>query len=155
MRSGRLIFPVLAELCPFEEALEDPDFKEPVRIQKEADGPGTRAKSTGAPYRLPCQVEPEEYAALNMQANGDAPRTQMHLIFHVRSLRGARPPQVRDRLAGLYTLRGSPLTASEATPELYATEVRPLSYGLNRGASEANLLRVTFRDRSEGVRRLT
>ncbi len=154
MRSGRLIFPVMAEIAPFVGAAdEDPDFKEPVRRSDCLDGPGQAASSEGASYRLPCQVEADEVDALNMQPHGDAPRSLVHLVFHHRDLRNGSTPKVRDRLIALWSKRGAVLMQFAASPGVYATEARPLSFGLSRSNAVANHLRVTFRDRSTTVRR--
>lgn len=150
---GRLIFPVLAEICPFVPALEDPEFKEPMRHAAGIDGPSVSSITDGAAWRVPCQVEPMETEALDMHANGNAPRTQMALIFHQIDLARARTPKVGDRLSGLFSLHGHSLHRYANPPGLFAVEARPLSYGLGRGVSEANLLRVLFVDRSQAVRR--
>jgi hypothetical protein len=151
---GRLISPVLAHLAPFVGAsAEDPDFKEPRRFGNE--GPGVPACTEGAPLRLPCQVEPDEVEALRMEANGETPRSRLHLVFHRRDIRRLGvAPKVRDRLVALTTLRGEPITEFPNPPGLFATEARPLSFGLSRTCATANLLRVTFEDRPQGARRL-
>jgi hypothetical protein len=152
---GRLIFPVIAELRPFSGAVvEDPDFKEPMRqAVGDDDGAGQALATCGPSISLPCQVEPDEVAALNMQPNGDTPRSHVHLVFHQGDLAGKPAPKVRDRLMCLRSKRGAVLADFGAAGGLIAVEARPLSFGLSRGNSVANLLRVTFRDRSQGVRR--
>ena len=150
---GRLISPVLAHLAPFvPAAAEDPDFREPRRVGTE--GPGVPAGTEGPMITLPCQVEPDEVEAMHLAANGNAPRTRLHLVFHRRDMqRAGVTPQVRDRLVALTTLRGAPIRAFASPPGLFAIEARPLSFGLSRRSAAANLLRVTFQERSQAAGR--
>lgn len=154
MSRGRLISSVLAEIQPFVTTVaQDPDFKEPCLVHSSDDAAGQTPPTAGEPFRLPCQVEPDEMGALNMLANGDAPRTKLNLIFHARDIRAANAmPKRRDRLLALYSKRGELLLDASASAPLHAVEVRPISFGLGRNCV-ANLLRVTFRERAQGVRR--
>lgn len=154
MTRGGLIFPVWAEIAPFTGAVaEDPDFHEPTRLET-PDGLGQAAPTHGPSYRLPCQVEMDAGGATNMQPNGDAPRHLMHLVFLQSDLtKFGIAPKPRDFLLAIYSRQGELLQSYQDGPQLMATEAKPLGFGLFRGRTKLNLLRVTFQDRNRGVRR--
>jgi hypothetical protein len=149
MTRGGLIFPVMAEILPFVGSEDvDTDFKEPLRS---GDHEGAYGKS----YLVACQVEPDVADAIAMQPNGDDPANRLHLVFNHPNRGKAGPaPQPRDRLLALRSMRGELLQDFESCESLYACEVVPLSFGLFRGRSKVNLLRVAFQSRSHAVRRL-
>ncbi len=164
MSRGRLIFPMLAELSRLDTRATaegnpdgtggyDPDFKEPVLIDNDDDGIGERVRREHSPVRIPCQVEPEVFEALQMLASGNAPRTRMELVFHFTDLeRLGLVGQIHpgDRLGAIYDFGGELVQAIRTSPGLFATEVRPGGFGLGR---KRNLLFVCFEDRSTGLQR--
>src|SRR5262245_42029236 len=99
---GHLIFAFLAELhrldtraCvtggpdgtgPLITSGYDPDFKEPVLVDRDDDGIGERVRYEHAPVLLPCQVESEAFDALQMHAAGNSPRFALQLVFHFSHL---------------------------------------------------------------------
>jgi hypothetical protein len=91
-----------------------------------------------------------------MAGSGNAPRTELSLVFHFRDLgrlglvdrtTGGAMIRPSDRLAALYDVSGSLLQAIQAPPGLYVTEARPIGFGLHRTRPSRNLLLVTFKDR--------
>ncbi len=170
MSRGRLIFPMLAEVHRLATRATgevdvngvggyDPDFKEPVLIDHDDDGIGERVRREHSPVRIPCQVEPEVFEALQMLASGNAPSSRLALVFHVMDLErlgladratGDIHMRVGDRLSAIYDVRGALVQAVRTPPGLFATEVRPGGFGLGRCR---NLLFVYFEDRSTGLQR--
>ena len=68
---GRLIFPFIAELCRFTGTHdEDPDFKEPLRVDRDNDGLGTPPKLEASALRIPCQVDSDVLEAVRMSPTG-------------------------------------------------------------------------------------
>ena len=93
---GRLIFPFLAELRRLDTAAMastdpdgagpltggfDPDFKEPVLVDRDGDGVAERERAELPAIRVPCQVEPKVFEDLRMLASGDSPRSDISLVF--------------------------------------------------------------------------
>ena len=85
---GRLIFPFLAELRRLDTAAMattdpdgagaltggfDPDFKEPVLVDRDGDGVAERERTELPAIRVPCQVEPKVFEDLRMLASGASP----------------------------------------------------------------------------------
>ena len=98
---GRLIFPFLAELRRLDTAAMastdpdgagpltggfDPDFKEPVLVDRDGDGIAERERTELPAIRVPCQVEPKVFEDLRMLASGDSPRSDISLVFHFKDL---------------------------------------------------------------------
>ena len=168
---GRLIFPFLAELHRLDTrgtaeadpdgagplvAGYDPDFKESVLVDGDDDGVGERLRAEHPAVRLPCQVEPEAFDALRMFAAGNSPKSRFELVFHFADLEreglvdtatGDALVRPGDRLGGLYDRAGELVQAIRTPPGLYATEARPIGFGLNLARPRRNLLLVTFGDR--------
>ena len=168
---GRLIFSFLAELARLDTlglAVVEPgapgpqvsgydaDFKEPVLVDTDDDGIGERRRHELPPVRLPCQVEPDVFDAVRMLAAGNAPRSRIELVFHFADLERAKlvdaitgDALVRpgDRLAALLDRTGALVQAVRTPPGLYATEARPIGFGLGLGGPQRNLLLVSFSDR--------
>lgn len=173
---GRLIFTFWAELYRLDpQAMAgpdgpatpqrgyDPDFKEPALFDADDDGVGERVRAELVPVRLPCQVEPHAVEALRMLATGNAPRSQLELIFHFADLErrqlvdaatGEALIRPGTRLGALYDGSGTLLHVVRTPPGLYATEARPIGFGLDLGRSRRNLLLVSFADRPQGSMRL-
>ena len=171
---GRLIFPFLAEIFRLDTcamATEDPDgsgpllsgydpdFKEPVLVDRNDDGIGERIRKEHSPVRVPCQVEPDSFEVLQEYASGNSPRSRIRLVFHFADLErmGLVDPnsgdallRVGDRLGGLYDLGGSLV---HSIPSLFATESRPIGFGLFMSRPRRNLLLVTFEDRKTAAPR--
>ena len=174
---GRLIFPFLAELHRLDTrgtaeadpdgagplvAGYDPDFKESVLVDGDDDGVGERVRAEHPAVRLPCQVELEAFDALRMFAAGNSPKSRFELVFHFADLEreglvdaatGDALVRPGDRLGGLYDRAGELVQAIRTPPGLYATEARPIGFGLNMARPRRNLLLVAFEDRQQAVGR--
>jgi len=175
---GRLIFPFLAELRRLDTAAMaatdpdgagpltggfDPDFKEPVLVDRDGDGIAERERVELSPIRVPCQVEPKVFEDLHLLATGDSPRSDLSLVFHFRDLERLRLVDAatgdalirpNDRLAGLYDLGGRLVQTIRTPPGLYATQAQPRGFGLGRSRPRRNLLLVTFEARQLAPRRI-
>ena len=97
-----------------------------------------------------------------MLASGNAPRSQLDLVFHFKDLErlGLVDPasgdaliRPGDRLAAIYDKAGHLVQAVRTPPGLYVTEARPIGFGLSMARPRRNLLSVTFEDRQQGKRR--
>ncbi len=175
---GSLIFAFLAELHqldvggtaagpprpPSVVTGMDEDFKEPVLVDRDDDGIGERVRNELPPVRAPCQVEPAIFEEQRLYAAGSSPRTQLALVFHFADLTrlglvdaatGEALIRPGDRLAGIYDKAGRPVQLICTPPGLYATEARPMGFGLHRAAPSRNLLLVTFEARRTATQRET
>ncbi|MGN6107860.1 MAG: hypothetical protein ACTHU0_22320 [Kofleriaceae bacterium] len=174
---GRLIFPFLAELARLDTqgiaegdpdgagplaSGYDPDFREGVLLDDDDDGIGERHRRELALVRLPCQVEPEVFDALRLFAAGNAPRSNIDLVFHFRDLEalglvdatsGDAMLRPGDRLVGLLDTHGVLVQRIRNPPGLYVTEARPIGFGLDLRRPRRNLLLVSFHDRPQGTAR--
>lgn len=172
---GDLIFKFLAEIAQLdtEATAEDPDgagplesgydadFREPLTIIENLDqqvGPSTRAEK--ALVRIPCQIESDVFEALNQFLSGNAPDTNMGLVFHYKDLEkyglvdattGDSLIGVGDRLNAIYTRQGKLVQAVENPPGLYIAEARPIGFGLDLTHPTRNLLLCTLGERKQGV----
>lgn len=168
---GRLIFSFVAELARLDTlgtatadpdgpasttSGYDPDFKESVLVDENDDGVGERRRRELPPVRLPCQVEPYAFDAMRMLAAGNAPRSRIELVFHFSDLEreglvdattGDALVRPGDRLAALFDRAGALVQAIPSSPGLYATEARPIGFGLDLVRPRRNLLLVSFADR--------
>lgn len=168
---GRLIFPFLAELRRLDTAAMastdpdgpgpltggfDPDFKEPVLVDRDGDGIAERERVEHPAIRVPCQVESKVFEDLRMLASGDSPRSDISLVFHFKDLErlglvdaatGDALIRPNDRLAGLYDLGGLLVQTIRTPPGLYVTQAQPRGFGLGRSQPHRNLLLVTFEAR--------
>lgn len=168
---GRLVFPFLAELYRLDAGGMasgnpvtgvapgyDDDFREAVLVDGDGDGVAEPLRREFPPVRVPCQVEPRTFEALHMTPSGNAPASEVELVFHFRDLEGlglvdaatgealVRPS---DRLGGLYTVDGALVQAVRTPPGLYVIEARPIGFGLNRRRPTRNLLLVAFQARPQ------
>ncbi len=134
----------------------DPDFKEPVVVDTNNDGIGERNRAEYPEVRIPCQVEPDTFEALQEFASGNSPRSEVKLVFHFADLErmGLVDPtsgdallRVGDRLGGIYDLAGELVQAVRTPPGLYVTEAKPIGFGLYMPRPRRNLLLVTFESR--------
>ncbi len=157
---GSLIFAFLAEVRRYDPAGVvahgdgfDADFKEPVLLDRDDDGLGERVRAEHPPVRIPCQVETQEFEAERMYPAGNAPSSKLTLVFHfkdlerlglVDALTGEALIRTGDRLAGIYDKAGRLVQATRTPSGLYATEVRPIGFGLHRAGPTRNLLLVQF-----------
>lgn len=170
---GRLIFPMLAELFQLdtEATAADPDgagpltsgydtdFREPVALS----GPSQAVESARVekdPIRLPCQVEPDTFEALNALFSGNAPKSEIALVFHFRDLElkslvdstsGEALIKPGDRLGGIFDIKNVLVQTIPEKPGLFVTEAKPIGFGLDMAHPHRNLLMVTFNDRERGV----
>lgn len=168
---GRLVFAFVAELHRLDTkglATEDPDgagplvsgydpdFKEPVLVDTNDDGIGERIRKEHPPVRIPCQVEPDAFEAMQEYASGNSPRSRVRLVVHFADLErmglvdpgsGDAMIRVGDRLGAIYDLGGALVQAVRTPPGLFVTEAKPMGFGLNLPRPRRNLLLVTFEDR--------
>lgn len=168
---GRLIYRFLAELHrldagamatvdpdgpgPLTSGL-DPDFLEPVRVDRDDDGIGEPGRHERPPVRVPCQVEPEVLEALRMLPGGQSPRGELRLVLHFRDLErlglvdlatGVALLQPGDRLGALRDRQGALVQAYRDPPGMYVTDTKATGFGLGRARPRRNLLLVTFEAR--------
>ena len=149
---GRLIFPFIAVLWQLDaETAQDPDFREPARGPRHERGP----------LEVLCQVENGRQDELRMGPTGNTPDSRLSLVLHFADLEraGLVHPQTGeallrtgDRLDALKQRDGTLVQRFRNPPGLFATEVRPIGFGLGRGASRRNLLLVSFEDRRQAPR---
>ncbi|MFI5301707.1 MAG: hypothetical protein ACHREM_26765 [Polyangiales bacterium] len=139
----------------------DPDFKEPALLDTGA-AIGARGRRELPPIRIPCQVEPTTFEALEMFAAGASPRSQVQLVFHFASLEraglvdvatGDALVRVGDRLGALYDIGGALVQRVRTPPGLYVTEARPIGFGLFMPRPRRNLLLVTLDERDAAAPR--
>ena len=169
---GRLIFPFLADIyrMDFAKTAEpvgsllpsgfDTDFRETVPVPQVGQQVGPSSRKEKAVVRLPCQVEPDSWEALQEYLSGNVPRSEVTLIFHFRDLEnrglvdvnGRALIQVDDRLGGLYRTNGTLVQNVPNPPGLFVKEARPIGLGLNGNEPHRNLLLVAFSDREQGTR---
>ena len=174
---GRLIFRFLADVHRLDtsaQALEDPDgagpitggydpdFKEPVLVDLDDDGIGERIRKEHPAVRIPCQVEPDAFDALQEYASGNSPRSRLRLVFHFADLErmglvdaasGDALVRVGDRLGAIHDLAGELVQAVRTPPGLYVTEAKPIGFGLFMPRPRRNLLLATFEDRETAAPR--
>lgn len=169
---GRLIFAFFAELARLDRAGMvaaspgpgglDPDFREPVLLDRDDDGVGERSRLELPPIRVPCQVEPKAMDALRMFEAGNSPASTLELVMHFRDLErlgvvDARTGEARigpgDRLTALHDRAGALIQRVRTPPGLYVTEARPIGWGLGLARPRRNLLLVTFNDRQQAFGR--
>ena len=140
----------------------DEDFREPILVDANDDGVGERVRSELPAVRVPCQIEPAAVEEQRMYPAGDAPRSKLTLVFHYRDLErmalvdpstGEALLRPGDRLAALYDRAGQLVQAIRTPPGLYATEARPIGFGLSRWRPRRNLLLVTFEERRTATQR--
>lgn len=152
MSRGSLIWPFLAEVSPIDtkatDALGRYDYRmrEPKKLSD-----GTEERVEGATYKLPCQFETEAdpFENLRMAGSGDSPTSSVKCAFHFEDLedmglvddRGVATIRKHDRLLAVYDC-DEVLVQEFSDVPLYATEVRPESFGLS--SLRRNLLVVTF-----------
>lgn len=178
MSRGRLIHPFLAEIARLDtrKTARDPDmagpltsgyddvFMEPELIPPPANTLGAvrgeDARKEHKPILIPCQVEVENFEFLQTMLSARTPGNRIAVILHFRDLERLRliDPvtkealiRVNDRLISVrrkWTRKV--LQAFENPPGLFATEVRPISWGLS--SAHRNLLLVLFEDREQSVR---
>jgi len=170
---GRLIQRFLAELHPLDtEATADPeftgsttgydlDFKEPVLTPQAGQQVGTSTRAELPVVRIPCQVDPEAFGALQQMFSGNAPNTTVGLVMHFRDLErmglihsetGEAMVRIGDRLGAIYDTRGALVQTVRNPPGLFVTEAKPTGWGISMAAPTRNLLEVTFEDREKGAR---
>ena len=157
MTRGRLIFPFTAELARYDAAATavDPGFDDDFREARPL--PDAAGRREHPPVHLRCQVEPAQVEALSMAPAGATPESTVVLIFHFADLEAAGlvgtagEPGIRihDRLVALRDHKGNVVLQPVDPPGLYATEVRPLGYGLG---GRRNLLLAKFEDRRQAPR---
>lgn len=140
----------------------DPDFHEPVVVDRDGDGIGERRRLELPAVRIPCQVEPRAMDDLQIHAAGNSPRSELQLVMHFRDLErldlvepatGAARVVPGDRLGALHTRDGELVQRFLDPPGLFVTEARPIGWGLHAVLPRRNLLLVTFEDRQQAVGR--
>ena len=170
---GALIFSFFAELHRLDAARMatedpdgagpltsgyDPDFREPVLLDRNDDGVAEPFRLELPAVRIPVQVDPEAMELMRMTASGDAPRQQLDLVMHFRDLEGLGLVDAEtgdalirtgDRLGALYDRRGQLVQAIRTPPGLYVSRIRESGFGLGRAHPRRNLLLVSFQDRPQ------
>lgn len=172
---GRLIFAFQARIHRLDRALMivappesgrgfDPDFHEPVLVDRDDDGVGERERLELPPVLVPCQVEPKKMDEQTVFAAGNSPDSKLQLVMHFRDLErldlvdrdtGEALIAAGDRLGALHDRAGELVQEIRTPPGLYVTEARPLGFGLDRTRPRRNLLLVTFEDRQQAYGRST
>lgn len=173
MTRGRLIFAFLARLHRLDRALMivappesrrgfDPDFHEPVLVDRDDDGLGERERLELPPVLVPCQVEPKAMDEQRMFDAGNSPDSTLQLVMHFGDLErlelvdqptGEALIAPGDRLGALHDRAGELVQEIRTPPGLYVTEARPIGFGLDRARPRRNLLLVTFEDRQQAYGR--
>lgn len=135
----------------------DDVFNEPV-VYTNSAGVRTDARKEKALIRVPCQIEPAMFEALQQLAAGDAPDSRVILCFLffdllqlglVDATTGEAEIRKGDRLNAIYERCGGPLVqAIRSPPGLYVTQ-SAFGAGIGRGATT---LITTFEDRERGTR---
>lgn len=168
MVRGRLLYPFLAQLCCLErgtgatptQPMFDPDFKEPILVDRDGDGVGERERAELPPVLVPCQVEPGTFEQMRISPSGRTPRSSLDLVFHFRDLErlelvdaatGLSLIQAGDRLGGIYDQDERLVQLVRNPPGLFVTETRPAGFGLGLRRPSRNLLMVSFSDRAVGA----
>lgn len=164
---GRLVFPFLAQFyclqrsqddpAPGTNVALDPDFKEPVLVDRDGDGIGERHRRECPPVLVPCQVEPGTFEQIRLLPSGRAPDSRLDLVLHYRDLErldlvdatnGLSLIRPGDRLGGIFDLAENPVQLVRDPPGLFVSETRPAGFGLGLGRPGRNLLMVTFAARA-------
>lgn len=172
---GRLLQVFLAEVFRVDRALMivappesglgfDPDFHEPVRVDRNDDGVGKPTRLELPPVRVPCQIEPKTMDEQRVFDAGHSPDSKLQLVMHFRDLErlelvhshtGEALIAPGDRLAAIYDRAGELVQEIRTPPGLYVTEARPIGWGLSMARPRRNLLLVTFEDRQQAYGRAT
>lgn len=135
----------------------DPDFNEPVVTTSGSTRVDARKEKT--PFvRVPCQIEPTTFEALQMFANGDSPDAKVVLcfLFHdllrlglVDAATGEGMIRKGDRMNAIYGRCGGPLIQTiRRPPGLFVTQS---AFGAGLGHAATTLI-TTFEDRELGTR---
>jgi hypothetical protein len=163
---GRLIEPFIATVHRVDtsgtEAVAgggyDPDFRATKHSYPGNVGARASTRRELAPVDLRCQVEMGRWENQRQVASGNAPDSDLTLVFHFRELEalglvdsvsGDALLRVNDRLSEIKRVSdGLRVQAVRNPPGLFATEVQPAAFGLG---GERNLLIVVFADRPQGL----
>ncbi len=155
---GRLIFKFQAELHRVDTratAIEPPDVCDRLFKLRVVSREHT-------PVRIPCQVEPKVFEQLHMMGSGNAPQSEIKLVFHFKDLErlglvditsGQSLIHASDRLGAIYDRTGELVMQVETPPGLYVEEAVPIGFGLGLLRPRRNLLLVTFKERTQAARR--
>lgn len=167
---GRLINPFIAELAQLDTVATaaDPDVGGPLASGYDSVFKETAKLVGGASARqekpvifVPCQVEVGFFEALSQLASGNAPTSDVKLVFHFQDLEtmalvdlttGEALIRPNDRLVAIRRFSDQSLiqAISSARGGLFVTEAQPQSFGLSGG--ERNLLVCSFGPREQGLR---
>jgi hypothetical protein len=165
---GRLIFPLFAEVYRLDRAAMalwgtlDPDFQEP-RIWDAPDADVPQHLRLEQPLlRVPCQVESQQVERLQMTPAGNAPRSQVALIMHLRDLdalglvdEATGNPLLApgDRVGAIVDRHHKPQWTFANPPGVFVVETRPIGFGLSRHHPQRNLLQVILEAPDWTIRR--
>ncbi len=146
---GRLINPMLCELAQIDtvNTTFDPDFREPVADQR----------TEKAAIKVPAQIEPEQFEALQQMLAGNMPASKFVLCFHFKDLEdmglvaadGVAAIQQGDRLVAIRDEFDNLVQAIRNPPGLFVTAATP---GFAWLGKQRNLLLVTFEARDRTAR---
>lgn len=160
---GRLIYPVfvtLRRLDPDATALVSgyDNVAGETKLTPTPDGLGQSARVNKTDFELPCQVEERNwFEEQNQMKQGDAPRTMIHLTFHVSDLKrvglwtesaqfGGRPDlRVNDQVIKFRDRWNQLLWQTPENPGMFIQEVQPTGF-----LSTQNLVVCVVVDRSKG-----
>lgn len=162
MPRGRLILPFLAEIARLDTSATaaasgyDSDFR---TIKHTGQGTSRVSSTLYLPaIQLRCQVEDGRYEEQRQTAAGNAPDSDMTLVFHfvelerrglVDTASGDALLRVDDKLLSIRDVRdGSLIQAIKNPPGLFCVEAKPTAFGLSR---KRNLFIMRFAERAQGL----
>lgn len=156
---GRLLFPFIARLARLDTSAStyDQDFRTVTHSYPTGQAGARVSTRAELPVvELSCQVEDSRWEVQRQTATGNAPDSEIILVFHFSELEskglvdvasGDAMIRTGDRLVDLRSSKTGALVQASAKPNLFVTEARPGGFGL--GLSR-NLLIVSFAERSQG-----
>lgn len=135
----------------------DEDFREIRRVDTDGDGIGDDGRVEHAEETIDCQLGSRTLEALRMAALGNVPQSDMILWLHIPDLETAGLIDsstrhclinVGTRLVRIENRLGELELEVPSEPGLFVTESRLSGPGLGMVYPEANLYRLTLRERS-------
>lgn len=169
---GRLIHPYQVEIAQVDRSATDADplgpategyddvFREPALARADAgDRVGEVNRVEAAPITLHAQIESRSFEQLMQMYQGNAPRSQIDLVFHFRELEanglvdanGLPMLYIGDRLHRILDKAGNLVQTIPNPPGLFAMEILPRSFGFGG----RNLLVVSYAQRDQANNQLS
>jgi hypothetical protein len=164
MHRGRLIFPIYVTIRRFDPvATEAAGGYDPIagetKLLPSTDGLGTNARVDYTDIEVPCQAEEKSFFEdLSQMMQGNAPKSEMHLTFHINDLKslgywqetaewgGRCTFAVGDRIIGLRDRWNQQLFKVPENPGLFIQELLPTGF-----LGTQNLIVAKLSDRSKGA----